>query len=131
MSETKIFKIKDASTHERGDGVITTVLVTKEKCGSRITSGLTSFPVGKEVPVHCHNCDEQVVLLEGECNVEIAGELRRYLQWIQHILKPVRITGLLILVIQGRLFFGLMIRTQSLVLFRGQEKRWNIYLVKI
>ena len=75
MSETKIFKIGDAPTHERGDGVITTVLVTNEKCGSRITSGLTSFPVGKEVPVHCHNCDEQVVLLEGMCNVEIDGEL--------------------------------------------------------
>jgi len=75
MSETKIFKIADAPTHERGDGVITTVLVTSEKCGSRITSGLTSFPVGKEVPVHCHNCDEQVVLLEGECNVDIGGNL--------------------------------------------------------
>ena len=75
MSETKIFKIGEAPTHERGDGVITTVLVTNEKCGSRITSGLTSFPVGKEVPVHCHNCDEQVVLLEGTCNVEIDGEL--------------------------------------------------------
>ena len=75
MSETKIFKIEEAPTHERGDGVITTVLATKDNCGSRITSGLTSFPAGKEVPVHCHNCDEQVILLEGECNVDIEGEL--------------------------------------------------------
>tara|TARA_X000001036_G_C20565676_1_gene760440 strand:- start:40 stop:447 length:408 start_codon:yes stop_codon:yes gene_type:complete len=75
MSETRIFKIKDAPKYQRGDGVITTVLVANQDCGSRITSGLTSFPVGKEVPVHCHNCDEQVVLLEGECIVEISGEL--------------------------------------------------------
>ena len=75
MSETMIFKYEDAPTHQRGDGVITKVLCTKESCGSRITSGTTSFPVGKEVPVHSHNCDEQVVLLEGECNVEIEGEI--------------------------------------------------------
>jgi len=75
MSETRIFKVEEAPTHERGDGVITTVLATKESCGSRITTGMTSFPVATEVPVHCHNCDEQVVLLEGECDVEIEGEL--------------------------------------------------------
>lgn len=81
MSETRIFKIDEAPTHERGDGVITTVLVTKENCGSRFTSGLTSFPVGKKVPVHSHNCDEQVVLLEGDCNVEIEGKLTRVKPW--------------------------------------------------
>lgn len=74
MAETTIIKIEDVPVFERGDGVKTTLLVGKEICGAGITSGLTSFPVGKEVPVHCHNCDEQVVLLEGDCEVEIEGE---------------------------------------------------------
>ena len=43
-------------------------------CGSRITTGLTSFPPGKEGPVHKHNCDEQVTLIDGEAAVEIEGE---------------------------------------------------------
>ena len=74
MSETKIFRIKDLPVHARGDGVETTLITGKDICGSRITTGLTSFPPGKEVPVHKHNCDEQVTLVEGDAIVEIEGE---------------------------------------------------------
>ena len=74
MSETMILRIKDLSVHARGDGVETTLIAGKDVCGSRITTGLTSFPPGKEVPVHKHNCDEQVTLIGGEAVVEIEGE---------------------------------------------------------
>ena len=74
MSETMILRIKDLPVHARGDGVETTLIAGKDVCGSRITTGLTSFPPGKEVPVHKHNCDEQVTLIEGEAVVEIEGE---------------------------------------------------------
>ncbi len=74
MSETKILKIEDLPVHARGDGVETTLMAGKDVCGARITTGLTSFPPGKEVPVHQHNCDEQVTLIEGEAVVEIEGE---------------------------------------------------------
>jgi quercetin dioxygenase-like cupin family protein len=69
-----ILRIKDLPVHARGDGVETTLIAGKDVCGSRITTGLTSFPPGKEGPVHKHNCDEQVTLIEGKAAVEIEGE---------------------------------------------------------
>ena len=72
--QTKILRIEDLAVHARGDGVETTLMAGKDVCGSRITTGLTSFPPGKEVPVHKHNCDEQVTLIEGNAVVEIEGE---------------------------------------------------------
>ena len=74
MSETMILRIKDLPVHARGDGVETTLIAGQDVCGSRITTGLTSFPPGKEGPVHKHNCDEQVTLIEGKAAVEIEGE---------------------------------------------------------
>ena len=73
QSSTKIMKIEEIPVVQRGDGVETTLLVGKERCGSGFTSGLTRFPAAKEVPIHSHNCDEQVTLLEGEGEVEIDG----------------------------------------------------------
>jgi len=67
---------------QRGDGVITTLLVGKgNAAGAGFTSGLTRFPPGGSAPLHAHNCGEQVILLEGEGEVEVDGEvtpLKRY-----------------------------------------------------
>ena len=73
MSESIILKIDELPVFARGDGVQTTLLVSREVCGSRITTGLTKFPPGKKVPLHSHNCDEQVTLIEGEATVEMNG----------------------------------------------------------
>jgi mannose-6-phosphate isomerase-like protein (cupin superfamily) len=82
MAESILRKLADLETVKRGDGVETTLLVGKEVCAAAIfTSGLTRFPPGKKVPLHHHNCDEQVTLLEGTADVEIDGErtpLTRY-----------------------------------------------------
>ena len=82
MTDATLLKIDELSTVARGDGVETTLLVGKERCGPvAFTSGLTRFPAAKKVPVHHHNCAEQVTLLEGEAEVEIDGErtrLKRY-----------------------------------------------------
>ncbi len=76
MSEARIIKIEDAPVFARGNGVETTLLVGAEYCqGARITTGITRFPAGQKVPMHSHNCDEQVTLLEGEAQVEMDGEL--------------------------------------------------------
>jgi len=72
----------DLEPIKRGDGVETTLLVGKDVCEAAVfTSGLTRFPAGKKVPLHHHNCDEQVTLLEGTADVEVDGErtpLTRY-----------------------------------------------------
>ena len=82
MTDATLMKLDDLPIVKRGDGVETTPLVGSDRCGAvKFTSGLTRFPAGKKVPVHHHNCDEQVTLLEGIAEVEIDGErtsLKRY-----------------------------------------------------
>lgn len=74
MSENKVLKIGELPVHARGDGVETTLLVGRERFASAdFTSGMTTFPEGKKVPVHSHNCDEQVTILDGSADAEIEG----------------------------------------------------------
>ncbi|MAF48996.1 MAG: cupin domain-containing protein [Rhodospirillales bacterium] len=77
MAQSKIMKMDEVPVVQRGDGVETAVLVSNKNCGANTTSGTTSFPAGTKVPVHKHNCDEQVVLLEGEAEVDIDGVCTR------------------------------------------------------
>ena len=73
MAQSNIMKMEDVPVIQRGDGVETRVLVSNKTCGANTTSGTTAFPKGTKVPHHKHNCDEQVVLLEGDAEVEIDG----------------------------------------------------------
>ena len=76
-----IIKADETPVIKRGDGVETTPLVGKERCGAvNFTSGLTKFPPGKKIPMHSHNCDEQVTLLEGLAELETGG--------VRTVLKP-------------------------------------------
>jgi quercetin dioxygenase-like cupin family protein len=77
MAEAHILKIDSLPVVERGNGIRTTPLVTKEIGAKHITTGLTRFPAGTKVPLHSHNCDEQVTILEGEAEAEIDGERHR------------------------------------------------------
>jgi quercetin dioxygenase-like cupin family protein len=73
-----IVRIEDAPVFERGDGVVTTLLVGKgNAAGTVFTSGLTRFPPGRSAPRHSHNSGEQVILLEGEGEVEVDGAVTR------------------------------------------------------
>ena len=75
MARACIIKIDEAPVFARGNGVETTLLVGTERCGDvKFTSGLTRFPPNQKIPLHSHNCDEQVTLLEGEAEVEIGGQ---------------------------------------------------------
>jgi mannose-6-phosphate isomerase-like protein (cupin superfamily) len=78
MTNATLLKLDELASIARGDGVETTLLVGKDRCGPvSFTSGLTRFPAAKKVPVHHHNCAEQVTLLEGDADVEIDGKLTR------------------------------------------------------
>jgi mannose-6-phosphate isomerase-like protein (cupin superfamily) len=39
----------------------------------RFTSGISVYPEGTGAPLHVHNCDEQVTILEGVAEVEVDG----------------------------------------------------------
>ena len=77
MAGTYILKIDSLPVVERGNGIRTTPLVTKEIGAKHITTGLTRFPPGAKVPLHSHNCDEQVTILEGQAEAEIDGQRHR------------------------------------------------------
>ncbi|HTZ25018.1 MAG TPA: cupin domain-containing protein [Streptosporangiaceae bacterium] len=59
----------------RGGGVETIPLITRHSAEeeNRITTGISIYPVGTGAPLHLHNCDEHVTLLDGVGEVEIAG----------------------------------------------------------
>jgi putative monooxygenase len=77
MAEAHILKIDSLPVVDRGNGIQTTPLVTKEIGSKQITTGLTRFPAGAKVPLHSHNCDEQVTILEGEAEAEVDGKRHR------------------------------------------------------
>ena len=77
MADAHILKIDSLPAVDRGNGIRTTPLVTKELGSEHITTGITRFPVGAKVPMHSHNCDEQVTILEGDAEAELDGQRHR------------------------------------------------------
>lgn len=77
MSQAHILRIDSLPAIDRGNGIRTTPLVTQEIGSKGITTGITRFPAGAKVALHSHNCDEQVTILEGDAEVEVAGERHR------------------------------------------------------
>ena len=61
----------------RGGGVETIPLITRQSAAeeNRITTGISIYPAGTGAPLHLHNCDEHVTLLDGVGEVEIAGNV--------------------------------------------------------
>jgi quercetin dioxygenase-like cupin family protein len=77
MTQAHVLRIESLTVVDRGNGIQTIPLVTKEIGSRHITSGITRFPVGAKVPLHSHNCEEQVTILEGEAEAELDGERHR------------------------------------------------------
>lgn len=65
---------------DRGNGAKTIPLVVPGFGAKSLINGITIFAPGAAIPLHKHNCEESVMVLEGEAIVEIDG--------VQHRLKP-------------------------------------------
>ncbi|WP_372345216.1 cupin domain-containing protein [Streptomyces sp. KL116D] len=76
---TTIIKAAEVALLDRGGAVVTTPLITTSSAGgeNRITSGISVYPVGSGAPLHSHNCDEHVTVLDGEAEVVVDGEVTR------------------------------------------------------
>lgn len=68
-----LLKPETLPVHERGGGARTTPLVSRELGTSSFITGYTSFDPGVEIPFHSHNCQESVVLMEGDAVLDIDG----------------------------------------------------------
>jgi quercetin dioxygenase-like cupin family protein len=89
---TVIVKVREVKQLDRGGSVVTTPLITKQVADGRnlITSGISVYPVGGGAPLHSHNCDEQVTILEGEAEVEVDGVATRLEQYDTTYIGPDR-----------------------------------------
>ncbi|MEV2213243.1 cupin domain-containing protein [Streptomyces sp. NPDC050997] len=74
-----IIKVASVPPLDRGGAVVSTPLVTTSSAGgeNRITSGMSVYPVGSGAPLHSHNCDEHVTILDGEAEVWVDGEVTK------------------------------------------------------
>jgi len=72
-----VIKSQEVPRLGRGGGVVTIPLITRQTAEeqNKITSGISTYPVGKGAPLHSHNCDEHVTLLSGLAEVEIDGRV--------------------------------------------------------
>ncbi len=76
MSNADIIKIADLAVIDRGSGIRTWPLVVHQRIpAARFTTGMSVYPKGQGAPMHWHNCDEQVTLLEGHGEVEVDGQI--------------------------------------------------------
>ncbi|UWU25563.1 cupin domain-containing protein (plasmid) [Rhizobium sp. CB3060] len=77
MAEAVILRPKEMKTNDRGGGAKTTPLVTR-KCGSTsMINGITAFDPGASIGLHKHNCEESVMVLDGDAIAEINGVQHR------------------------------------------------------
>ncbi|QIY93564.1 cupin domain-containing protein [Streptomyces sp. S1D4-11] len=80
---TTIIKVASVPVLDRGGAVVTTPLITTPSAAgeNRITSGMSVYPVDSGAPLHSHNCDEHVTILEGEAEVVVDGEVTKLEQF--------------------------------------------------
>jgi putative monooxygenase len=70
-----ILRPKSQPLVQRGGGV-TTIPLVSSACGSTgLINGITIFPPGGSIPLHWHNCEESVMVIQGQARVEIDGTL--------------------------------------------------------
>ncbi len=72
-SGAALLKPDELPTYDRGGGASTTPLVGCGIGSDSFITGYTSFAPGVEIPFHSHNCQESVVLMEGEAVLDIDG----------------------------------------------------------
>lgn len=66
---------EDVVPFDRGNGVVTIPYVGRWNCETnRVTTGQTRFAPGTGLPLHSHNVEESVLVLEGEALAEIGDE---------------------------------------------------------
>ncbi len=69
-----LYKFDELPSVARGAGIASVELTAPPLEGQGFIMGITTFPPGTSIPIHCHNTTEQVTLIEGEGIAEIDGD---------------------------------------------------------
>lgn len=80
MAEPVILRPGLIPARRRGGGAKTIPLVTRRTGSTSFINGITIFEPGAAIPLHYHNCEESVLLLEGDAIAEIDG--------VEHVIAP-------------------------------------------
>lgn len=75
-----VLRPAEIGSHDRGGGAATIPLVGPRIGAQGFINGITTFGPGARIPFHSHNCEESVVLLEGEAMLDIEGREPQHLQ---------------------------------------------------
>ena len=68
-----ILRPKEIKANERGGGARTTPSVTRNIGSTSMINGITAFDPGAAIGLHKHNCEETVMVLDGNAVAEIDG----------------------------------------------------------
>ncbi len=79
MSQGVVLHPRALPAHERGNGN-RTIPLAGPRIGAGFLNGITVIAPGSAIPLHTHNCEESVVVLEGSAVAEFDGA--------QHPLSP-------------------------------------------
>jgi HTH-type transcriptional regulator, repressor for puuD len=75
VSDPKVLRPGEVPPFDRGSGVKTVPLIGKwNNQGNKVTTGITIFAPGTALPLHTHNVEETVIVLEGEATAVIGEE---------------------------------------------------------
>lgn len=66
-----VLRLRELPTRDRGGGVRTTFVVAPGR-GASFTNGITEIDPGASLPLHAHDCEESVLVLEGDAVFETA-----------------------------------------------------------
>lgn len=79
MTKTEgcVLRPSEIVPHERGGGARTTPLVTRSIGSTSMLNGITEFGPGAAIPLHTHNCEESVLVLDGDAIAELDGVRHR------------------------------------------------------
>jgi len=70
-----VLRAGEIERFDRGAGVATLPYVGRWNAkGNRVTTGITVFEPGTAIPLHTHNVEESVLLLEGEATAVVGEE---------------------------------------------------------
>lgn len=73
MTKAIVLRPSEIPARQRGGGAKTIPLVTRRTGSTSFINGITIFEPGAAIPLHFHNCEESVLLLEGNAVAEIDG----------------------------------------------------------
>jgi putative monooxygenase len=68
-----VLRPDDLTAHARGGGASTIPLVGRGVGSTSLLNGITSFEPGATIALHSHNCEESVMVIEGDAVAEIDG----------------------------------------------------------